>query len=90
MTQQQLNRCRAMRQSGFKLKEIARVVGVPYSEIHKQLTGPPKTAPVIAPARCVTVEDHGKKLLAKKPAWFKGSDWAWRELVEANFGKVGT
>ena len=89
MTQAQLNRARALRQTGFTLKEISRLVGVPYKEVHNQLTGKMALPPVVAPAKLMTVEDHGKLMLSQKPKWFKGTDARWRHLVEMNFGVVG-
>ena len=88
MNQAQLNRARALRQTGFTLKEISRLVGVPYKEVHNQLTGKMALPPVVAPAKLMTVEDHGKLMLASKPKWFKGTDAKWRHLVEMNFGVV--
>ena len=90
MNQAQLNRARALRQTGFTLKEISRLVGVPYKEVHNQLTGKMALPPVVAPAKPMTVEDHGKVLLSKKPSWFKGSDARWRYQVEMVFGVIKT
>ena len=83
MNRETLNRIRAMRQSGFGKRDIARLVGVPYREVNLAVGDTTPHDPVKAEAI--------RLLKAKRvPKWFPVKDWdTFRECVESNFCPVG-
>lgn len=78
MNANQVRQAKTMRVNGFSLREIARVIGVPYKEVHQKLTGSP---PSVKPNRRKrSIDEIVAAMIAERPG-----DAEWERLVRTNF-----
>lgn len=78
MNANQVRQARTMRVNGFGLREIARVIDVPYKEVHQKLTGSP---PSVKPDRRKrSIDEIVSAMIAEKPG-----DAEWERVVRINF-----